>query len=425
MTDAASRSVPRPASTVALLRGRPSGAEVLLTHRPPTMAFGPGIHVFPGGAVDDGDGAGELADRSVSDGLACTEAWGGDLEPAAALAHAVAAIRELYEEAGVLLASGAGGASPPASEVEAAHRSGEGLASLADRLDLRLRTDRLVPLSRWVTPPVGATRRYDARFYVADLADGIGFRLDDREVSAHAWLTPAAALDACRSGRIDLWPPTATTLRAIAAARDADDVRRSIVPAGPSRPPEVQDVGPGIRRIRSWDGGGIPGRRACGYLVGYRRLLMVDPGDPGEAVADAIRSAAASTGARLVAIVLTSSDPDALAGVTDLALRQAVPVLAASGVGRDAWEPITPLRDNELVGIGDVGVRVLAEEVGGSRLVLDVEVGGGEDRGHALVGSLFDDPVPPWRTHADPAAIAALRARVLALGPRRRLGARD
>ncbi len=108
MTDApagpAGPVAPRPAATVVLLRPGPAGLEVLLTHRPATMAFAPDVHVFPGGRVDAGDADPSLAPRSVRSAVEAADALGGDLEPEPALAAHVAAIRELFEEAGVLLA---------------------------------------------------------------------------------------------------------------------------------------------------------------------------------------------------------------------------------------------------------------------------------------------------------------------------------
>src|SRR5512140_2754649 len=93
--------VPAPAATVVLLRPRRVGFEVLLTRRPSTMAFAPDMHVFPGGRVDDADGSPSLFRRSVLSQADAALALGGDLEPTAALAAHVAAIRELFEEAGI------------------------------------------------------------------------------------------------------------------------------------------------------------------------------------------------------------------------------------------------------------------------------------------------------------------------------------
>lgn len=413
---------PRPASTVVLLRPGPGGTEALLTHRPATMAFGPGIHVFPGGAVDDADRDPELAARSVLAASACAEAWAGDLAPAVALAHAVAAIRELYEEAGVLLAEDARGALPDPAAVEAAHGAREGFASLVQRLDLRLRTDRLVPLSRWVTPPGAASRRYDVRFFVADAADGAGFRLDDREVAAHAWMTPAAAIDECRAERIELWAPTATTLAQVAPARRAAEVRATLSPLGPALVPEVEAVAPGVVRVRMHGAGGIPGATACAYVVGRRRLVVVDPGDPNEPAADAILGVAAGLGATIEAILLTAAEPSHAAGTVGLAIRAGAGVWAGPGTGREIWFGIRHLADGEAVPAGDIVIRAM--ETPGTHhghLALDVPEAGvvltgdldGAGRGCAGPGA------------RDDSALGRSRTAVESLGRRRRLGAHD
>lgn len=419
---AAPPPTPRPASTVVLLRPGPGGTEALLTHRPATMAFGPGLHVFPGGAVDDADHDPALAARSVLGAAGCADAWAGDLAPAAALAHAVAAIRELYEEAGVLLAEDVGGALPDPAAVEAAHGAGEGFASLVRRLDLRLRTDRLVPLSRWVTPPGAGSRRYDARFFVADAADGAGFRLDDREVAAHAWMTPAAAIDACRAERIELWAPTATTLAEVAGARGAADVRATLSPLGPALTPGVDAVAPGVVRVRIHGAGGIPGATACTYVIGRRRLVVVDPGDPNEPAAEAILAVAAGLGATIEAVVLTAPEPAHAAGTVGLAIRAGAEVWAGTGTGREVWYGIRHLADGELVPAGDVAVRAI--ETPGthrSHLALDVP-----EAGVVLTGDLDG----PGRGCAgaearDEPALGRSRAAVASLGRGRRLGAHD
>ena len=164
---------PRAAATVVLLRPGRAGLEVLLTERPSSMAFAGGMHVFPGGRVDRADADPELTSRSVLSARQAASALGGDLDADAALAAHVAAIRELFEEAGVLLADGGRDLNvvppPYLSQARSALVGGElSFASICSELGLRLRTDWLAPLSRWVTPP-SLPRRFDARFFAAEL----------------------------------------------------------------------------------------------------------------------------------------------------------------------------------------------------------------------------------------------------------------
>ena len=138
-------SEPPPAATVVLIRPTPQGPEILLTHRPATMAFGPGLHVFPGGRVDPGDADPRLLARSARSPGDAAHAL-GDNEPAtAALAFHVAAIRELFEEAGVLLADGVV-RDDKLTDARARLLGGASLADALDGLDLHLRTDLLLSL---------------------------------------------------------------------------------------------------------------------------------------------------------------------------------------------------------------------------------------------------------------------------------------
>jgi glyoxylase-like metal-dependent hydrolase (beta-lactamase superfamily II)/8-oxo-dGTP pyrophosphatase MutT (NUDIX family) len=356
----AGEAAPRPAATVALLREGRDGPEVLLTHRPSTMAFGPGLHVFPGGAVEPGDARPDLVTRSALDPAACAAAWAGDLEPDAAVAVAVSAIRELFEESGVLLATRADGSEPDPAAVAAIRRSGEPFGDAVARLELVLRTDHLVAVSRWVTPPIGLARRYDARFFVAVLPAGAMVTTDDREVTAHAWLRPQAALEAMAGGRIELWPPTATTLQQLAPSRGLDDVRRHLAPLGPALPPELDVLGPALVRVRLHGAGGIPGATVNAYLVGRRRLVVVDPGDPNDAAVEAILAAAADRGATIAGVLLTAPVPDHAAGSTSVALRVGAPVLAAPGAVRVLSDGVEPLFDGRELDLADTPVRVLA-----------------------------------------------------------------
>jgi glyoxylase-like metal-dependent hydrolase (beta-lactamase superfamily II)/8-oxo-dGTP pyrophosphatase MutT (NUDIX family) len=348
----------RPAATVVLVRPGVGGLEVLLTQRPASMAFAPNIHVFPGGRVDAADADTMLGARSPLTAPEAAERLGGDLEPGAALAAHAAAIRELFEEAGVLLAD-----TPATTGRIAAARSAllAGTATfpaIADDLDLRLRTDRLVPLSRWVTPAT-LPRRFDARFFVAALPDGAEPTFEGDEVVAHAWLRPADALARMAVGTVRMWLPTSTTLQQLEHSRSIDEVRDSLSP-GRLGAVEVAAVVPAVTRIVMPAGGGIAGQQVCAYLVGHRRFVLVDPGDPTGPALDAALELVAAAGGTLEAVALTHVDPDHAAGAEAVAERAGVPVLTGPAGGRPLPYEVTELEDGRTMSAGDVPLRVVA-----------------------------------------------------------------
>jgi 8-oxo-dGTP pyrophosphatase MutT (NUDIX family) len=154
------------------------------------MAFGPRLHVFPGGALDPDDSDPALLER-------LRPSKGGDPSGLHGAPFAIAVIREAWEEAGVLLASGPGAFVMPVT----GDGGGRSFRDLVVEHDLVLRGDWLAPLSRWVTPPV-VPRRFDARMFVAWLPDGATPAFDPREVAGHEWMTPTVALEAMAEGRI-------------------------------------------------------------------------------------------------------------------------------------------------------------------------------------------------------------------------------
>jgi 8-oxo-dGTP pyrophosphatase MutT (NUDIX family) len=236
-------ATPRDAATVMLLRpagaaiadgadmadgadtsGGGAGVEVLMLRRVAAMKFAPGAYVFPGGAVDPADFGAEVGWR----GPAPAE-FGARLGAPAELARALvcAAVRETFEEAGVLLAGppdGGGLADPsgPSWEADrAALSSGTvTLAELLSRRGLVLRADLLVPWARWITPE-GELRRFDARFFAAALPARQRPTGHEAESDQITWRRPAEAIEAARAGQIRLLPPTATTLHDFAVV-DAD-----------------------------------------------------------------------------------------------------------------------------------------------------------------------------------------------------------
>lgn len=218
----------RPASTVMLVRDAPSDIEVFMLQRTTSAVFASGMYVFPGGRVDDVDAASELDE--LCEGLSDAEASDLLRLPSGGLAYWVAAIRECFEEAGVLLARDAHGdfvaLNNPDSQArfaEARHAVHDGHLSLAElcrREGLRLAVDSMRYVSHWITP-VGEKRRFDTRFFVAVAPASQDPLHDDSETVASLWVTPNDALARAERGDLAMIPPTTANLRFLAPHRTA------------------------------------------------------------------------------------------------------------------------------------------------------------------------------------------------------------
>ena len=156
-----------------------------------------------------------------------------------------------------------------------------------------------------------------------------------------------------------MWLPTAATLQQLAYARDLDDIRARIVP-GTAPAPRVVGERPGLTRVVVGSAGAVPGQTVNAYLVGAGELILVDPGDPSDAAADAILGAAAAAGGRIVGIALTHADPDHAAGAEALALRLELPILAGPGAQRELPYLVRELADGERIGAGGEELKVVA-----------------------------------------------------------------
>ena len=222
--------VPRDAATVVLVRpssGPAEGAdyEVLLTRRPESMRFVGGAYVFPGGKVEAEDWCPRVLARCRGCSPAAAHAAIGDPEgPAKSLGSWVAGIRELFEEAGVLLCEANGGRPPFGDPAFAARiladrdriQRGElGLAELLEREDLYLRTDALRYIGRWITPQ-SSRYRFDACFFVAVLPEDQVPVACARETAGALWITPPEAGRRGEAGALTLRTPTQTTFRYLA-----------------------------------------------------------------------------------------------------------------------------------------------------------------------------------------------------------------
>jgi 8-oxo-dGTP pyrophosphatase MutT (NUDIX family) len=220
-------ATPLPSSTVVLLRDETGGDgpfAVLMLERHGSITF-PGVHAFPGGIVDP-------SDHDVPGAtLPCDQTWApageGDCS-ADALPYWMAAVRELFEEMGILLASRDGRLlEGPLDDTVLAMRprvlGGEPLGALLADHGLVPATHALFSFARWVTPSMNP-KRFDTRFLVGRVPAGQDAVVDGTETVSHEWLTPAAALRAYGDGRIQLMPPTVRTLDELARFASADAV---------------------------------------------------------------------------------------------------------------------------------------------------------------------------------------------------------
>ena len=184
--------MPRPSATVLLVRDADPW-EVLLVHRPGGADFAPGAYVFPGGTVHQDDAAFE-------DEIGA------------------AAVREVFEEVGILLARGATDADCDMVRnlIETGHTFNEALKHVA----VEPAFDDLVMFARWITP-ARLRRRYDARFFLARMPDGQAVHPQEGEVTDWLWISPAAALE---TPDITLVYATRAILESVAAARDVESL---------------------------------------------------------------------------------------------------------------------------------------------------------------------------------------------------------
>lgn len=215
---------PSPAATVTLVRDAPRGLEVLMLQRSHSMKFMPGVYVFPGGGLDAADGVPEMSELCVGleDGAA-SHTLGVQ---SGGLAYWVAAIREAFEEANILLAYDLAGRivdmNGDAAERYKAHRhtlDGRGrhgeFGKILRAEKLRLATDKLLYFGHWITP-VAVPRRYDTRFFLAATPEWQEARHDENETIAHMWIRPQAALD--QREKLGLRFPTVKTLERFASS---------------------------------------------------------------------------------------------------------------------------------------------------------------------------------------------------------------
>jgi 8-oxo-dGTP pyrophosphatase MutT (NUDIX family) len=232
---------PRPSATVILVRDGPIGPggplQIFMVRRDPQARFAADAYVFPGGTLraDDNLAGGEPPVSSLTAGEAHRRlsARGGDPPPTSeeSMALHIAAVRELFEEAGILLARQNGRANGRLDDATCARlaearpeiQAGRSLIQAALDLGLELLPDLLVPFSHWITPEV-SPRRYDTRFFVAadrpeQTASHCGLETVDG-----GWYAPAELLELAHQGQLTLVSVTAEHLRVLAEYRSVESL---------------------------------------------------------------------------------------------------------------------------------------------------------------------------------------------------------
>lgn len=402
--------VPRPAATLVLLRDAHGHFEVLMLRRAEQAEFAGGAYVFPGGAVDAADRDPALA--ALCRGLDDAHASRALGLPDGGLAYWVAAIRECFEEAGLLLAYDATGAPLAIDGARGAGLAAARRALIAGRLAfpaflrdarLALAADRIAYLDRWITQ-AGRPRRFDTRFFVARAPDRQVAEHDGAELMHHAWVAPAAALERHRRGELSLLYPTIKTLEALARFRGVDDVlayarstralpamapRTAASREGPctlfpgdfayaevgkldpeGRGTAACEIVPGVAvrlservlRVTAPNPGMMTGPGTNTYLVGDAAtgVAVIDPGPPIEAHVEAVIAAARGP---IRAIFCTHTHIDHSPAAAPLAARTGAVthgMLARHPERQDAtFRPARVLAHGERIAAGGATLRVI------------------------------------------------------------------
>lgn len=386
----------RPAATILLLRDGSDGLEVLMTRRSATASFAPGAYVFPGGALDAADGGPEAA----------TVMRARDDQDADERRFAAAALREAFEELGVLLAwrSGTGEPCMPSAATTLDRSPDADFYGQLERHGLELSVDRTGWLSHWITDR-DLPRRFDVRFFVAPMPEGQQADADGAEQFEPVWVNPSAALARHERGEFSMIFPTIRTLRQlqrfvdVAAVLEACRTQASVFTSCPrggrlggkdvrfteDEMPfgELELVAPdgqlvhdldwqcerpvplraNVLRITAPNPGMMTGPGTNTYLVGAPGAwICIDPGPP---LPDHVARIAAVVGEGLQSIVCTHSHPDHSPAAPMLrdALGSTVPILGLrSGPNARAHSSFVPDRelvDGERLRVGDSTLRVV------------------------------------------------------------------
>lgn len=235
---------PRPAATIVLMRDSEEGPEVLLLRRSRNAGFVPGAYVFPGGRVDGTDADPDVVARlgGLNASVAQDRLGLDSTAEPPALAYYLAAVREAFEETGILVARHSDGRAPAtAAEDDTIDALRDDLmedrltfAQVLERMDCRLDGGAVEYLAHWITP-IPEPRRYDTRFFAAKVRRDAHAIVDPREMTDAVWVTAREALDRNEAGTLTMVFPTIRTLEDLRLHSSVDailaDLRSRQIPA--------------------------------------------------------------------------------------------------------------------------------------------------------------------------------------------------
>lgn len=299
-----------------------------------------GAAVFPGGAVADHDRDPRWAALSVRSPDEAAAAL-GEADGAAALGWFTCALRETFEEVGLLLADG-----DVRELVRDDAEDSNRFLERCDDLGLKLRTDLLIPAGRWVTP-LGAPVRFDARFFVAEAPSGWSPEPDPREVDRCWWATPAEALTGLAAGDLLMAPPTIEMLQRLDGGTSVAEVRDSLTesPVGESGALISVRLSPLVHVVLAPNPGVMTGPGTNTYIVGSGSVAVIDPAVDDPAYVAAIHTAAGA----ISSVLITHRHPDHTGGAAAVAASAGCPVRAFGNDPVDGID-VVPIDDGELVG---------------------------------------------------------------------------
>jgi glyoxylase-like metal-dependent hydrolase (beta-lactamase superfamily II)/8-oxo-dGTP pyrophosphatase MutT (NUDIX family) len=334
---------PRDSASVVLWRRNTAREiEVFWVRRSPQLAFMAGWHAFPGGVISRSDS--EIAVKGVLGGIErCPESAAmppavvnrlEDLSPLFPDGLMVGAIRELFEETGLLVAQNVGTRSQLAAARRRLLAEEISFASLLKELDVELEVTDLIYAGRWLTPPLGPLR-FDNRFFLLEWpAD----RNPQPEVNAEEadigeWIAPQAGLDLWKKGSVITAPPILHILQVLGESGEEFDLDRLHEPVeanlGPFRKVEFR---PGVLLFPLATPTLPPAQFTNAYLLGTREAVLIDPGSPFEReigwLIEGLRETEHKLNRRVSAIWLTHHHPDHVGGVEALRQELNVPVCA-------------------------------------------------------------------------------------------------